>query len=108
MLEPLLEPVDFIVANMPYVKQSDIDTYGLEPVLALNGGRDGLKKIRQICHQASSGLHPGGCLLLEIGQGQQGAVTTLLCSLFPQAKIEIIPDLGGIDRVVTVILPVRT
>jgi release factor glutamine methyltransferase len=105
MLEPLPEPVDFIVANLPYVRQSDIDSASFEPLLALNGGRDGLKEIRKLCHQAASKLRPGGCLLMEIGQGQKEAVTTLLSSLLPSAKIEITPDLGGIDRVVTAILP---
>jgi len=105
MLEPLPEPVDFIVANLPYVKQSELDARGFEPVLALNGGADGLRKIQRLCHQVSGKLRPGGYLLLEIGQGQKRAVTTLLGSLFPLAEIEITPDLSGIDRLVSVILP---
>lgn len=104
MLEPLPEPVDFIVANMPYVKQSDIDPGSFEPVLALNGGRDGLDKIRHFCYQVASKLCPGGCLIMEMGQGQEKTITTLLYQLYPSAKIEITPDLSGIDRVVTVIL----
>jgi len=39
-------------------------------------------------------------LFLEIGQGQRKAITTFLDSLFPGAKVEITPDLNGIDRVV--------
>jgi len=105
MLEPLPEPVDFIVANLPYVRQSDVDPASFEPVLALNGGKDGLKHISKLCHQAAGKLRPGGCLIMEIGQGQKEAVTTLLRSLYPSARIEITPDLGGIDRVVTAILP---
>jgi methylase of polypeptide subunit release factors len=46
-------------------------------------------------------LCPGGCLLLEVGRGQVGAVTTLLSGLFPSAEIEVVPDLSGIDRVVS-------
>ncbi len=105
MLEPLPEPVDFIVANLPYVKQSDIDTGGFEPVLALNGGSDGLRKIKRLCHQVNGKLHPGGYLLLEIGQGQKEAVTALLRRLLPLAEIEVTPDLSGIDRVVSTYLP---
>jgi hypothetical protein len=41
---------------------------------------------------------------LEIGQGQGGMVTSLINSYFPQASIELIYDLGGIERVVMVIL----
>lgn len=104
MLEPLPEPVDFIVANLPYVKQSELDTSSFEPVVALDGGIDGMEKIKRLCHQVSGKLLPGGCLLLEIGQGQREAVTTLLNNLFPTADIEVTPDLSGIDRVMSMVL----
>jgi len=111
MLDPLPEPVDLIVANLPYVKESElpqINTQNSEPSLALNGGSDGLKKIRQLCRQANKKLCPDGYLLLEIGQGQRRAVTTFLHNLFPSARIEVTPDLGGIDRVVSLTLPSDT
>jgi release factor glutamine methyltransferase len=105
MLDPLPEPVDLIIANLPYVKEPELCCLtDFEPRLALNGGADGLDKIRQLCRQVSYKLRPDGCLLLEIGQGQGRAVTTLLHSLFPSAKIEVIPDLGGIERVVSLAL----
>jgi len=108
MLDPLPEPVDLIIANLPYVTECELPpSYPVsEPLLALNGGSDGLGKIRQLCHQASGKLRPGGHLLMEIGQGQKGAVATLLGHLFPSAEIEVSPDLGGIDRVVDMFLPV--
>ena len=105
LLEPLPEPVDLIVSNLPYVRQSELDTRGFEPVLALDGGVDGLEKIRRLCHQVNGKLLPGGYLLLEIGQGQREAVTTLLDSLFPTADIDVKPDLSGIDRIVSMVLP---
>jgi release factor glutamine methyltransferase len=105
MLSPLPRPVDFIAANLPYVRQSEIDAAGFEPLVALNGGQDGLDRIKQLYQQAAGRLHPGGSLLLEIGQGQSGAVTARLNSLFPTAKIEVTPDLAGIDRVVSMLLP---
>ena len=111
MLDPLPEPADLIIANLPYVKESELPpTYSanFEPLLALNGGSDGLEKIRQLCRQANNKLCPDGYLLLEIGQGQRRAVTTFLRSLFPSAKIEVTPDLGGIDRIVSLTLPSDT
>ena len=105
MLDPLPEPVDLIVANLPYIKEREISTANHEPLLALNGGSDGLEKIRQLCRQVSGKLHPGGCLLLEIGQGQKRSVTTFLGSLFPSAEIEVASDLSGIDRVISLVLP---
>ena len=111
MLDPLPEPVDLIIANLPYVKESELSpiySANSEPLLALNGGSDGLEKIRQLCRQANNKLCPDGYLLLEIGQGQRKAITASLGSLFPQAKIEVTPDLGGIDRVVSLTLPPDT
>ena len=104
LFEPLPEPVDLIVANLPYVRGSElprVNTLDFEPSLALDGGSDGLDKIRQLCTQASDKLRPGGSLLLEIGHGQGRAVTAFLHSLFPAAEIEVTPDLSGIDRVVS-------
>jgi release factor glutamine methyltransferase len=73
--------------------------------VALDGGPDGLGKIRRLCHQAEAKLNPGGALLLEIGMGQKKAMVSLLRTLFPQAGIEVTKDLGEIDRVVSLTLP---
>ena len=108
LLQPLPEPVDLIIANLPYIRESELpNSVNFEPLLALNGGSDGLEKIRQLRSQLGDKLHPKGCLLLEIGQGQRRAVTTLLRSLFPSAKIKVAPDLSGIDRVVSLTLTAR-
>jgi release factor glutamine methyltransferase len=104
MLDPLPEPVDLVIANLPYVKKSQLSRTSFEPRLALDGGSDGMEKIRRLCRQISGKLRPGGCLLLEIGEGQGVAVTTLLNHLFPDAKVEVIPDPGGIGRVVSLSL----
>jgi len=107
MLDPLPEPIDLIVANLPYVEESELSRTGLarfEPPLALHGGSDGLEKIYRLCQQLSSKLHPQGCLLLEIGQGQANPVETFLRGLFPSAQIEVTPDFGGIERVVSLCL----
>lgn len=111
MLAPLPEPVDLIIANLPYVRESEllgINTLGFEPLLALNGGSDGLEKIRQLCTQVSSNsnLRPGGCLLLEIGKGQRRALTTFLRDLFSSAKIDVTPDLNGVDRVLSLTIQI--
>jgi release factor glutamine methyltransferase len=100
MLEPLPEPVELIIANLPYVRRSELAEKRFEPLLALDGGSDGMEKIRQLCRQVGDKLCPGGSLLLEIGQGQGREVSKLLSGLFPRAKIEFTPDLGGIERVV--------
>lgn len=103
MLEPLPEPVDMIIANLPYVRESDMSVKGplsFEPELALNGGEEGLDKIKTLCGQARGKLKSKGILLLEIGQGQAEAVTAILHKIFPLALIEVERDLAGIERVV--------
>ena len=103
MLDPLPEPVDLMVANLPYVAEAELprDPANFEPLLALHGGQDGLEKIYKLCRQLRGRLCPQGCLLLEVGQGQASPVIDFLSSLFPAAQIEVAMDLGGIQRVVS-------
>ena len=108
LLEPLPEPADLIVANLPYVREaelSQVNTRHFEPSLALNGGHDGLETIRRISAQVSAKLRPGGALLLEIGLGQDEAMTAFFYRLFPSAEIKLVPDGNGINRVVSLLLP---
>ncbi len=112
LLEPLPEAVDLIVANLPYVKDSEVvdlspEIREYEPMIALAGGRDGLDKIREMLEQmrAKRSANPGegpAYFLLEIGQGQGEMVTSLVNDCFPQASIGLISDLSGIERVVKV------
>jgi release factor glutamine methyltransferase len=107
MLEPLPEPVDLITANLPYVTKGEISRSGLadfEPRIALDGGADGLDKIRLLCQQVADKLNHRGCMLLEIGQGQGRAVTSLMQRCFPSASVEVILDLQGIERIVSLCL----
>ncbi|HEY82174.1 MAG TPA: peptide chain release factor N(5)-glutamine methyltransferase [Dehalococcoidia bacterium] len=107
MLEPLPEPVDLIIANLPYIRQSELPQSGpvsFEPKIALDGGPAGLEKILKLCRKAGAKLTSRGCLLLEIGQGQGEAVTALLRHLFPSGLVEVTPDLSGIERVVSLCL----
>jgi release factor glutamine methyltransferase len=100
LLKPLPGPVDMIIANLPYVRKSDL-TAGFEPELALNGGKDGLDKIKILCRQVGGKLLKNGSLLLEIGQGQADAVTAMLRQSFPSALIETDRDLAGIERMIS-------
>ena len=107
MLDPLPEPIDLIIANLPYVREAELPRTGpasFEPKVALNGGPAGLEKIRRLCQQAKGKLGSQGCLLLEIGQGQGKAVTAFLRRLFPSASPTLTPDLSGIERVVSLCL----
>jgi len=107
LLEPLPEPVDLIVANLPYVSQAELaqlppEINCYEPREALNGGPDGLDHIRRLLAQAEGHLKPGGFVLLEIGAAQGPAVVALAKRHFPAARVEIARDYAGLDRVVMV------
>jgi len=104
LLTPLPQPVDIIVANLPYVDQTEAVTNRFEPSLALDGGPGGTEEIERLCRQVTGKLRPGGVLLLEIGQGQQQKITNLVKRLFPGSVVEAAPDLAGIPRVVSVVL----
>ena len=107
LLEPLPEPVDLIVANLPYVSQAELaqlppEISLYEPREALNGGPDGLDHIRRLLAQAEGHLKPNGVVLLEIGATQGQAVVALARRHFPAARVEIVRDYAGLDRVVMV------
>jgi release factor glutamine methyltransferase len=107
LLEPLYQPVDMIVANLPYIKDCEFkdlspEITNFEPTSALAGGLEGLDKIQLMLKQMPGKLNYGSCFLMEIGKGQGKEVTLLIKSYFPQASIELISDLGGVERVVKV------
>lgn len=95
---------DLIASNPPYIPH--IDLAGLqrevqhEPMLALDGGRDGLDFYRRIAEDASKHLNPGGAIYLEAGIGQADAILRLLRDNIDCADSGIIKDLNHIDRVV--------
>lgn len=92
---------DGIVANLPYVADSERATMAREvlhdPALALFSGADGLDLIRRFIPEAFAHLNPGGWLVLEIGHDQASQVAGILQNSSFTA-IEVKTDLSGIDR----------
>jgi len=96
---------DLIAANLPYIPSAELDTLPVaryEPRLALDGGPDGLAVIRRLVAGAAGRVPPAFALLLEIGAGQGGAVSALCRTAFPAARVRVLPDYAGHDRVVEV------
>jgi release factor glutamine methyltransferase len=88
LLQPVPEPVDLVVANLPYVPVAEravLDT-GFEPAAAFDGGPDGLDLIRRFAEQMPGRLTPGGGLVLEVGPGQRAAVESLLRAAVPDLR----------------------
>lgn len=92
---------DGIVANLPYVPESERATMSREvlhdPALALFSGADGLDLIRRFIPEAHTRLKPGGWIVLEIGHDQASQVAGFLqASAF--TDIEVKTDLSGVAR----------
>lgn len=107
LLEPLTEPVDAIVANLPYVAEDAAPTLAPEvcqhePAEALFAGPDGLSLLRRCLATASPRLRPGGALFLEFSPLQRGPLVALAAQTFPDATREVGEDLAGLSRVLIV------
>lgn len=100
---------DCIVSNPPYICREELeslqpDIRGYEPVLALDGGAEGLDSITHIIDKAPDYLNPGGVLLLEIGYNQGAAVEKLGRRRGCYDDIAVAKDYGGHDRVARLVL----
>ena len=95
---------DLIACNPPYIaseqwQQLAPEVAGFEPEIALRAGTGGLDFYRRICAEASDWLRRGGCLLLEVGYDQAGAVSEMLRRSTRFTSVTPFQDLAGIDRV---------
>jgi release factor glutamine methyltransferase len=100
---------DVLVSNPPYIPTADLAQLDaevrMEPVLALDGGKDGLVAIRAIIEGAPKMLKPGGYLALEIEHRQGAAVAKLLLAAGFEGVL-IKKDASGRDRIAVGRLPV--
>jgi release factor glutamine methyltransferase len=109
LLAPLPEPVDLVVANLPYLSDAEMAALPahiarFEPAEALAGGPDGLDAYRALFAQVPGRIRPEGALLVEIGAAQAEAAAALARGV-PGAAVAVLPDLAGLPRVLRVRLP---
>lgn len=95
---------DFILANPPYVTESEYESLAPEvrdhePKTALEAGEDGLRDIRQIIEAASTRLMPGGTAFIEIGHQHADAIAELVTPFKSLTVKQISADLQSIPRV---------
>lgn len=95
---------NLITTNPPYLTKFDMENLqrevSFEPKTSLFGGDDGLNYYRVICKLWKDSLKVGGMLIFEVGKGQANDVSKIMKdSNF--SDIAIIPDICGIDRVVS-------
>ena len=95
---------DVIISNPPYIQSSNIKQLDkevqAEPIIALDGGKDGLDFYKIIAKKAYNFLNDNGILALEIGYDQKENVIKLLKEQEKYVDIYSKKDLSGNDRIV--------
>jgi release factor glutamine methyltransferase len=108
LLAPLkLQPRDLsrndliIAANLPYLTLKQIKkspSISREPLLALDGGADGLKYYREIFKQLKGASYHSATLFCEIDPAQSKSIGALAAKYFPNGESSVLPDLAGKNR----------
>ena len=105
LLTPLIKMdknnVDIVVSNPPYISSEEMKELPAEvkkePVIALAGGKSGLKIYNDLIPQSKKVLVPGGLLILEIAYNQAGAICEILKDW---DNVSVKKDYAGHDRIV--------
>lgn len=109
-LNQINEKFDIIVTNPPYIPSDDIQTLSDEvknhdPLLALDGGKNGLYSYIKIAEITSNLLNNGGYICIESGINQSEDIAKIFLNkglIF----CKIVKDLSGIDRCVILQKPI--
>jgi len=100
---PAGPPFDLVLANLPYVRHDALAglpvATSFEPMLALDGGADGLAVIARLLDRLPAALADGGFALLEIGADQGEAIVERCRDVLPGWRCVVEPDLAGLPRV---------
>lgn len=95
---------DGILSNPPYIPRKDIaqlqEEVKHEPMLALDGGEDGLVFYRRLAEKAAAHLKEGGFLAVEFGIHQWEDILSLLKETGAFEDFEVIKDYGDIERAI--------
>ncbi|MSQ22063.1 MAG: peptide chain release factor N(5)-glutamine methyltransferase [Dehalococcoidia bacterium] len=107
LMEPLPEPVDVVVANLPYIESRTIpclqpEVSQFEPREALDGGPDGLDVVYQLLRQGTRHIRANGAILLELDPEQMEAASNVAREVYPEARLQRVNDLWGRERVLVI------
>ena len=107
LLSPFSFPLDLILGNLPYLPDDSIPTLEPEirehePLIALKGGPNGTELNLKLLTQATTLLNSPGAVILEIDPEQGKIIAQTAKLLFPNGRISLTKDLGGLDRVLII------
>jgi release factor glutamine methyltransferase len=111
LAEPLLPyaPFDCVVANLPYVPTAEVaaapDPVSFEPLLARDGGHDGLDLYRRFVPALGALVAPRGIAILEAGPQNARALEEIVRDALPRAGVETIRDYADLERFVVAVVP---
>ena len=107
ILDPLYGRFDVVVSNPPYVLRGVLpgleSELSYEPRRALDGGKDGMDVLGPLIASLPGLLMPGKSgAFIEIDPPVSGPCVERARDAFPRARIEVVPDLAGLDRCLAV------
>jgi release factor glutamine methyltransferase len=101
LFSAVTERYDLIVANLPYIERdllpSLLREIQYEPLMALDGGADGMELITRVMREAPAHLQPGGRIAMECGLGQDDALAQQLHQL-GYHEVQCTADYQGVRR----------
>ena len=111
LFEKITGTFDLIVANLPYIPTAEIPSLSPEvkrdPVIALDGGPDGLRIVERFLTDAPEHLAADAMIALEVGH-DQGPAVSVRCTELGYLHASTAPDLAGIQRFVFAKAPPKT
>lgn len=95
------DSLDVVISNPPYIESAEVpflqaEVSRFEPILALDGGKNGLELIERLLTQAVYVIRPGGLLIFEHGHGQRQNLKKLIDSSW--RLVAAADDLHGCER----------
>jgi release factor glutamine methyltransferase len=105
LLSPFSGPFDLLCANLPYIPSgtlAGLDVRRFEPVLALDGGEDGLRIIERALGQCKPRMAAGGLALFEIESSLGAPAQELARRFFPRESVSAEKDAAGLDRLLVI------
>ncbi len=104
LLEPIIDKIDILVSNPPYIRSDKLTSLQeevlKEPMVALDGGYDGLELIKKLLFQAVDKMSNPSAILFEIDSDQAAEAVKLSQQFFPSAITTVLKDLSNNERAV--------